>query len=83
VHEVRSYYRYRFYEHQPDLNTTNPQVLDEIAKVIGFWLTLGVTGFRLDAAPFLMDLTGIDEEPETNRLPVVSLRNGSSPQPGS
>jgi maltose alpha-D-glucosyltransferase/alpha-amylase len=66
VHEVRSYYRHRFYEHQPDLNTTNPQVLDEIAKVIGFWLTLGVGGFRLDAAPFLMDLTGIDPEPDLN-----------------
>ena len=64
VPDVASYYRHRFYEHQPDLNTTNPQVLNEIAKAIGFWLTLGVSGFRLDAAPFLMDLTGIEEPPE-------------------
>jgi maltose alpha-D-glucosyltransferase / alpha-amylase len=64
VSEVDSCYRHRFYEHQPDLNTTNPQVLNEIAKAIGFWLTLGVSGFRLDAAPFLMDLTGIEEPPQ-------------------
>ncbi len=64
VPELDSYYRHRFYEHQPDLNTTNPEVLNEIAKVIGFWLTLGVSGFRLDAAPFLMDLTGIEEPPQ-------------------
>jgi maltose alpha-D-glucosyltransferase/alpha-amylase len=66
VPEVGSYYRHRFYDHQPDLNTVNPEVLNEIAKVIGFWLTLGVSGFRLDAAPFLMDLTGIDPPPEAN-----------------
>ena len=28
--------------------------------------TLGVSGFRLDAAPFLMDLTGIDQPPGAN-----------------
>jgi maltose alpha-D-glucosyltransferase/alpha-amylase len=66
VPEVDSYYRHRFYDHQPDLNTTNPEVLDEIAKVIGFWLTLGVSGFRLDAAPFLMDSTGIAQPLEAS-----------------
>jgi maltose alpha-D-glucosyltransferase / alpha-amylase len=66
VPEVGSYYRHWFYRHQPDLNTTNPAVLNEIAKVIGFWLTLGISGFRLDAAPFLMDFTGLDEPQDLN-----------------
>ena len=28
---------------------------DEIAKTIGFWLALGVSGFRLDAVPFFIE----------------------------
>jgi trehalose synthase len=51
------YYLHRFYRHQPDLNVTNPAVRDEIAKVMGFWLQLGVSGFRVDAVPFLLETT--------------------------
>jgi maltose alpha-D-glucosyltransferase / alpha-amylase len=47
------YYHHQFYEHQPDLNIANPVVRDEICKIMGFWLQLGISGFRLDAAPFL------------------------------
>ncbi len=47
------YYHHQFYEHQPDLNIANPAVRDEICKIMGFWLELGISGFRLDAAPFL------------------------------
>lgn len=49
------YYRHSFYRHQPDLNTANPAVRDEIAKIIGFWFQLGVDGFRVDAVPYLLD----------------------------
>ena len=49
------YYLHSFYRHQPDLNITNPRVRDEIAKIIGFWLELGVSGFRVDAVPFLIE----------------------------
>jgi maltose alpha-D-glucosyltransferase/alpha-amylase len=48
-----AYYYHQFYDHQPDLNIANPQVREEICKVMGFWLELGVSGFRVDAAPFL------------------------------
>ncbi|WP_205821043.1 alpha-amylase family protein [Methylobacterium nonmethylotrophicum] len=50
-----AWYFHRFYEHQPDLNITNPAVRDEIERIMGFWLELGVSGFRVDAAPFLID----------------------------
>jgi trehalose synthase len=54
------YYLHRFYKYQPDLNITNPAVRDEIAKTIGFWLELGLSGFRVDAVPFLIESLGED-----------------------
>jgi maltose alpha-D-glucosyltransferase/alpha-amylase len=57
---ARQYYFHRFYAHQPDLNIANPEVREEIRRIMGFWLELGVSGFRLDAAPFLIELKGID-----------------------
>ncbi|MEA2323543.1 MAG: hypothetical protein QOD81_3393 [Solirubrobacteraceae bacterium] len=53
------YYLHRFYRFQPDLNVANPAVRDEIARIIEFWLALGMSGFRLDAVPFLLELDGI------------------------
>jgi maltose alpha-D-glucosyltransferase/alpha-amylase len=58
--EAGAYYFHQFYEHQADLNVENPEVWKEIQKVMGFWLQLGVSGFRLDAAPFLVELKGAD-----------------------
>jgi maltose alpha-D-glucosyltransferase / alpha-amylase len=52
------YYFHRFYDHQPDLNTWNAYVRAEIQKIMGFWLQLGVSGFRLDAVPFLIQKKG-------------------------
>jgi maltose alpha-D-glucosyltransferase/alpha-amylase len=56
--EAREYYFHRFYDFQPDLNVSNPAVREEIERIMGFWLQLGVTGFRIDAAPFLIEDKG-------------------------
>jgi maltose alpha-D-glucosyltransferase/alpha-amylase len=56
------YYFHRFYEFQPDLNTQNPQVQEEIRKIMGFWLELGVSGFRMDAIPFVIQTKGADKK---------------------
>ena len=40
-----AWYYHRFYDFEPDLNLANPAVRDEIEKVMGFWLQLGVLGF--------------------------------------
>ena len=48
------YYNHSFAPFQPDLNIANPAVRDQIAKIVGFWLALGVSGFRMDAVPFLV-----------------------------
>jgi trehalose synthase len=62
--EAGQYYNHSFAPFQPDLNIANPAVRDEIAKIVGFWLQLGVAGFRLDAVPFMLELDGIAEEVE-------------------
>jgi maltose alpha-D-glucosyltransferase / alpha-amylase len=51
---AKNYYFHRFYDFQPDLNTTHPDVQAEILKIMGFWLQLGVSGFRMDAVPFVI-----------------------------
>src|ERR1039457_1424929 len=55
---ARSYYFHRFYDFQPDLNTAHPEVQAEILKIMGFWLELGVDGFRMDAVPFVISKKG-------------------------
>ena len=60
------YYFHRFYHHQPDLNTWNPYVRAEIRKIMGFWLQLGVSGFRMDAVPFLIEKKGPGIETQQN-----------------
>jgi len=56
--EARAWYFHRFYDFQPDLNTSNPQVQAEILKIMGFWIQLGVSGFRMDAVPFVIATKG-------------------------
>jgi trehalose synthase len=59
--EAGRWYMHRFYSHQPDLNVANPEVRDEIAQVAGFWLEQGLSGFRVDAVPFLIEPSGAPE----------------------
>lgn len=63
---AKAYYHHRFYDFQPDLNMANPVVRDEIRKVMGFWLELGISGFRVDAAPFLIDMEGAQTNADEN-----------------
>ncbi|MBQ3016455.1 MAG: alpha-glucosidase [Clostridia bacterium] len=42
------YYLHLFSKKQPDLNWYNPEVYDEIADIMRFWLERGVAGFRCD-----------------------------------
>ncbi|GJD44041.1 Trehalose synthase/amylase TreS [Methylobacterium cerastii] len=58
--QAKAYYFHRFFDFQPDLNTANPAVLAEILKIMGFWIELGVSGFRMDAVPFVIARKGAD-----------------------
>ena len=52
------WYLHHFLKTQPDLNIANPKVQEEISRTLGFWLELGVSGFRVDAVPFLFAKDG-------------------------
>jgi maltose alpha-D-glucosyltransferase / alpha-amylase len=69
------YYLHRFYKFQPDLNIENPRVRAELQKIMGFWLELGFSGFRVDAAPFLIETDGIPgKSPEDPQAPLRHMR---------
>jgi maltose alpha-D-glucosyltransferase/alpha-amylase len=53
--KARSWYFHRFYDFEPDLNLENARVREEIHRIISYWLRLGVSGFRVDAVPFLLE----------------------------
>ncbi|MDX5444058.1 MAG: alpha-amylase family protein [Hymenobacteraceae bacterium] len=53
--KAKAYYFHRFYDFQPDLNMENPEVRAEIRRIMGYWLELGVAGFRVDAVPFILE----------------------------
>ncbi|WP_432900238.1 alpha-amylase family protein [Micromonospora matsumotoense] len=54
---AKAWFYHRFYTFQPDLNIENPKVRAEIKKITSFWLQLGVSGFRMDAVPFIIEQT--------------------------
>jgi maltose alpha-D-glucosyltransferase/alpha-amylase len=66
--QAGAYYWHRFFAHQPDLNYDNPEVQEEMLRVLRFWLDLGLDGFRLDAVPYLYEREGTNCEnlPETH-----------------
>jgi len=60
---AHQYYLHHFYKEQPDLNLVNPAVREEILHIMGFWLRLGVAGFRVDGVKYLIDGYGKEAEP--------------------
>ncbi|MGG5890046.1 alpha-amylase family protein [Falsiroseomonas sp. HC035] len=74
---AQAWYMHRFYKHQPDLNIANPEVREEIERIMGFWLQLGATGFRLDAVPFLIEYRGVEapkDRPDPHQY-LVEMRD--------
>jgi maltose alpha-D-glucosyltransferase/alpha-amylase len=69
------YYWHRFFSHQPDLNYDNPRVVDEILRVMRYWLDMGVDALRMDAIPYLVERDGTSCEnlPETHAV-IKTLR---------
>jgi trehalose synthase len=83
--KANRWYLHRFYSHQPDLNPSNPEVRDEIAQIAGFWLEQGISGFRVDAVPFLIEPTGLPQgaHPDPHGLlrdlrTFIGRRNGDA-----
>jgi maltose alpha-D-glucosyltransferase/alpha-amylase len=68
------YYFHRFYEFQPDLNTHHPAYRDELYRIMGYWLQLGVSGFRMDAVPFLVEKKGAGVKPTKDFALLKEMR---------
>jgi maltose alpha-D-glucosyltransferase/alpha-amylase len=68
---AKKWYFHRFYKFQPDLNTANPHVQAEILKIMGFWLELGVSGFRMDAVPFVIATKGAEVTKPTEQFNML------------
>lgn len=80
-----AYYWHRFFHHQPDLNYDNPAVVDEIFKVLDFWIDTGVDGFRLDAVPYIFERDGTNCEnlPETHAFLKKMRAHVDKKKPGT
>ena len=72
---AKQYYWHRFFSHQPDLNYDNPKVVEEVLKVMRYWLDMGVDALRVDAIPYLVERDGTSCEnlPETHAV-IKTLR---------
>ncbi|WP_026443322.1 maltose alpha-D-glucosyltransferase [Pseudacidobacterium ailaaui] len=67
---AQAYYWHRFFSHQPDLNYDNPLVMEEVLKILRYWLDMGVDALRLDAIPYIVEREGTNCEnlPETHAV---------------
>ncbi|MFA6050889.1 MAG: alpha-amylase family glycosyl hydrolase [Candidatus Paceibacterota bacterium] len=68
--ETEDFYFATFYPEQPDLNWNNEEVLHSMLSIMDFWIQIGVDGFRLDAAPYLIKREGTTSKglPETHQI---------------
>uniref|UniRef100_T1PFH0 alpha-glucosidase n=1 Tax=Musca domestica TaxID=7370 RepID=T1PFH0_MUSDO len=68
----QQYYLHQFAVQQADLNYRNPDVVDQMKRVLRYWLDMGVDGFRIDAATLLFeaqpDENGIYPDEEVSGL---------------
>ena len=48
VEKFDEYYLHLFDKTQADLNWENPEVRNELAKILNFWINKGIKGFRFD-----------------------------------
>ena len=76
---ARAWYFHRFLDFQPDLNSTNPAVREEIKRIVAYWLRLGAAGFRIDAVPFLIEkpVPGQRSAAAALRVPARAAKDGA------
>jgi maltose alpha-D-glucosyltransferase / alpha-amylase len=72
---AQQYYRHVFYSHEPDLNLANPEVRDEMYRIMSFWLRLGVSGFRVDAVPFMIERAAAADAREAGQWLIGDMRD--------
>jgi maltose alpha-D-glucosyltransferase/alpha-amylase len=53
---AQEFYLHRYLKEEPDLDTSNPEVKEEIRNILRFWLDKGVSGFNIDIAHIMADI---------------------------
>lgn len=71
---ANAFYHHRFYHFEPSLNIHNGHVREEIKRILDYWLSFGVSGFRLDAAGRMTEYPAHDElNPEDPHTPLRDI----------
>ena len=65
---TKQWYLHLFDKNQPDLNYSNPKVMQEVKEILHFWLKKGVDGFRCDVITLLSKTAGLP-----NGFPKIAL----------
>ena len=64
--QTGEYFLHLFSKKQPDLNWENPQVREEVYKMMDWWLQKGIDGFRMDVINMLSKVEGLPDAPAVN-----------------
>ncbi len=65
------WYLHLFAPEQPDLNWDNPEVRTEFARILRFWLDLGVDGFRIDVAHGMVKAAGLPDVGRSGQAKLI------------
>lgn len=71
----QQFYLHEFVKGQPDLNYSNPAVVEAMTNNLIFWMKQGVDGFRLDAVPYLFEDETFPDEPVINATLEITYSN--------
>ncbi|MDG5775443.1 alpha-glucosidase [Haloarculaceae archaeon H-GB2-1] len=75
--EREEWYLHLFDPTQPDLNWRNPDVRDEVAELVDWWLQQGIDGFRMDVINFISKPEGLpDGDPDQDWVGLDHFANG-------
>ncbi|MCY9593833.1 alpha-glucosidase [Paenibacillus chitinolyticus] len=69
--ETDEYYMHLYSKHQPDLNWENEEMVEELFRMVHWWLGKGVDGFRFDAIAHIVKAQGLPDADNPQHLPVV------------
>ncbi|GKS13648.1 alpha-glucosidase [Paenibacillus chitinolyticus] len=69
--ETDEYYMHLYSKHQPDLNWENEEMVEELFRMVHWWLGKGVDGFRFDAIAHVVKAQGLPDADNPQHLPVV------------
>ncbi|MEZ4829414.1 MAG: alpha-glucosidase [Bacteroidia bacterium] len=73
------YYLHLFSRKQPDLNWDNPEVRQEVYRLMRFWLDKGIDGFRMDVIPFISKPEGLPDKDWAN-MPDYGVAYANGPR---